>query len=211
MIDYLSDIKKINNVILTVIYLFFFNLLVKNNYKSEIDAIFKDRNLKKMKLIFSIILSIYYFFDAIYKEKNKKNIIKNNYYKIIDSLSVSFLFCITLLLKDKPIFYPFIMIFLRTFLIKKDKKFNSRNIFDYIKIFFLLQPFLTLIFNSFKKPKEYINIDKSNIMQHIINFAIGTIIIDKFMNDREYDIITLSFQIMIYTSLYNYTILGFED
>lgn len=211
MIDYLSDIKKINNVILTVIYLFFFNLLVKNNYKSEIDSIFKDRNLKKIKLIFSIILSIYYFFDAIYKEKNKKNIIKNNYYKIVDSLSVSFLFCITLLLTDKPIFYPFIMIFLRTFLIKKDKKFNSRNIFDYIKIFFLLQPFLTLVFNSLRKPKEYINIDKSNIMQHIINFAIGTIIIDKFMNDREYDIITLSFQIMIYTSLYNYTILGFED
>lgn len=210
MIKNLVDSEKINNIILAIICLVFFYLIVKDSYKSELKEIFENYNLKRIKLMFSVILLIYNLYDKTSKEKNKstKTLIKENYSKVTDSLSIAFLFCITLLVVKKPIFYPFIIILLKTYLIKKTDKFNPKYISHYLQIFSLLLPFLTLLFNSISKSKPFINIDKSNIIQHFINLGVGTIIVNKYMNDRDYDLITVAYQIMIYTSLYNYTILG---
>lgn len=213
ILNNLIDNQKINNTILTIICLIFYFLVIKDSYKLELKAIFENQDLKKIKLIFLIILLIYYFYKKTFKEKKKsvKSLVIENYSKVVESLCIAFLFSISLLLVNKPILYPFIIIFLRSYLIKKSDKFNPKDIFCYIQIFNLLLPTIILIFKIITKSKKYTDINNSNIKQIFINLGIGTIIINKYMDDRDYDLITLAYQVMIYTSLYKYTILKEED
>jgi hypothetical protein len=209
----LIDSKKINNIILIIIYLVFYYLIIKNNYKSEMKQIFRDKDMNKIKIIMTLLLLFYNFYDKTFKNKKKSttDIIKENYFIISDSLSIAFLFSLSLLSVNKKILYPFLIIFFRSFLLKRSDKFNKNDIFSYIQILFLLFPFIMIIYKSINQSLPIVKIDNSNIVQHFINLAIGTLIINKFMDDRDYDLITLAYQVMIYTALYKHTILNIDE
>ena len=208
----LVDSKKINEILMIIICLIFYYLVVKYNYKSELDSIVKDKDMIKIKLILSLLLLFYNFYDKTFKNnKTFKDIIIENYPIISESLAIAFLFSLSLLRVNKNILYPFLIIFLRSYLVKKSDKFNKDDIFSYVQIFSLLYSFIMILYKSINKSLPIIKIDNSNIIQHFINLGIGTIIINKYMNDREYDLITLAYQVMIYTSLYKHTILNINE
>ena len=190
--------------------------VLKNNITDSISNTSTELNINQNKwfvlIVITIALGVILIMRNIYKIYKSKR--KTNFNRLLnrlnDSFFVAFIFSLSVLIsssiRDKPNYkmtmITFIIIFLKSFVVKGFDKFESNNIFHYLVFALLIIPLLSMFMNENNMSFEF---NKTNLIISIINACISSLAMKTLINNKQISVISILIQLSYYTYLFNIT------